>query len=109
MNSVALTQGIGTMSENTLSAAGRYEPVGETVARSAVTPWVAALVFSLMSAFSGLALGYVLSGQPDLALVRAKLTGSMYHAMHLRIDYELRKASFCDRSPHCRRVSVGYR
>ena len=103
MHELELSQGTHMMSENTLSAADRYEPD----AGSTVKPWFAALVYSLMSVFSGLALGYVLSGQPDLALVRAKITGD--HSMRLRIDYELRKASLCDRSPHCRRVSVGYR
>ena len=105
MHELELTACAPMMSENAQPPASACAPG----ARSSASWRIAALVYSVMSAFSGLALGYVLSGQPDLALVRAKLTGNMDHAMRLRIDYELRKASFCERSPHCRRVSVGYR
>ena len=58
----------------------------------------------------GLALGYVLSGRPDLSSIPSKMTGITHGSVRLRIDYELRKSTLCpEPSAHCRRIRVVYR
>ena len=72
--------------------------------------WVFAPLCGSAAIVAGLALGYVLSGRPDLASIPSKMTGITHGSMQLRIDYELRKSSLCpQQSPHCRRIRVVYR
>ena len=71
--------------------------------------WLSVLLCGPLCGVLGLALGYVLSGQPSFASVQAKLSAKQA-TVRLRIDYQMREATLCaGRSSHCRRVHLGYR
>jgi hypothetical protein len=85
-------------------------PDGSLLAPPMRKAWLVAPLCGGAAILAGLALGYVLSGRPDIASIPSKMTGITHGSMQLRIDYELRKSSLCpDQSLHCRRIRVVYR
>jgi hypothetical protein len=87
-------------------------PAGSSapVAKLSRKAWFVVIVYSLSVIVFGAALGYMLSGRPDLSSIRSKMTGVTHGSVHLRVDYQLRDGSLCVvRSLHCRRIRVGSR